>query len=186
MFDGEYSYPRPAGAERVRSVLDIGCNLGSFIVWACHVWWPGQIEHVNAYDPNAAAVEIARLNTTGLPVTFHDVAVTSAAPPVFFREIENWGGARTYGETSGVEVATLHPRELPAADVLKVDGEGIEPEVFEHYQHWNGVMVAMFEYHDPSHREPVQGACRRAGLTPVRYNPLNPDGDVQVWVRRAA
>lgn len=183
VFEGEYNYERDR-VEDVASIVDVGCNVGSFILWATQVWWPGRIQSIRAYDPNSAALTIAKINTVGLPVMLHPYAVTSAEPPVFFKEHIDWGGSRTCGEWSGIEVPSLHPRDLPAADVLKVDAEGVDPEVFEHYQHWDRVKVAMFEYHEEKDREPMMAACERAGLTMVRHHGSPPRQGIQIWVRR--
>ncbi len=186
VFNGEYEYVR-LQAEPVRTIVDVGCNLGAFATWARRYMWPG-VEVIHMYDPNVQALNIARCNMALLPgprvAQFYHAAVTSAPDPVYFREQENWGGSRTWGETTGVVVPRILPGDLPAADVLKVDAEGVEPEVFEAYQHWAVVQVVLFESHGDRHLDALEDRCRKEGLTMVRGNPNHPEADVQVWARR--
>ncbi len=153
-------------------------------MWASKVRWPGQIEHIDCYEPNPHAAPILEQNAPFV-ATLHYCAVTSRPrETVLFREHDDWGGSRTCGETSGVPVRVVHPRELPPADVLKVDAEGVEVEVFYHYRHMAKVMVVMFEYHVAEDREPIEWICRENGLTQVRHHGSPPRQGIQIWVRR--
>lgn len=193
VFEGEYNYERST-IESVHSVVDVGCNVGSFAVWACSVWWPGQIEEYYGYDPNAEAVELARQNCRNVAVrsrSFTCAAVTSnpalwvsGRPMALFKEHQDWGGSRTHREIDGVQVPVVHPKDLPMADVLKVDAEGVDPEIFYHYPHMRTVKVAMFEYHDAGDREPIEWICRENRLTQVRHHGSPPRQGIQVWVRK--
>jgi FkbM family methyltransferase len=184
VFEGEYNYGRPS-VEPVRTIVDVGANVGSFAVWASRVWWPGQIIRIDCYEPNASAISLIVQNTlvAGHQAWVHPVAVTSRRSALF-KEHDDWGGSRTCGETSGVPVKVLHPRDLPPADCLKVDAEGVDPEVFYHYRHMQTVLVAMWEYHDARDREPIEWICRENGLTQVRHHGSPPKQGIQIWVRR--
>ena len=139
-----YEYDR-AAVEDCYSMLDIGHNIGIASVWAFH-WWP-QMRTIYAYDPNPGCGELATKNVKqvldGFPhrhVYIHTVAVTSL-PVAMFQLDERWGCGYTdhrvvelgdrkpVGEP--VQVPALHPAELPPADVVKLDAEGVEGEVFE-------------------------------------------------------
>ncbi len=182
VLDGEYSYPRET-PEDVRTIVDVGCNLGAFIVWA-RTWWPN-VAAVYAYEPNVQALSLA-MHNAGDGVAWHDVAVTTNPTPFLCEEAgrpENWGGVHTLG-VSGTPVPAIHPRDLPPCDALKVDCEGCEKEVFEHYRHWDGVKVVMFEYHRLEFREPLMWMLRDMGFTMRRGNPnSNTAPDTQVWTR---
>jgi FkbM family methyltransferase len=169
VFHGEYSYLRNA-VEDVHTIVDVGCNVGAFVVWACHVGWPGQITSVRAYDPNSDAIAIARSNIrhasalSNIDISVENYAVT-AGGVALFEEHDNWGSSRTHGVTSGVMVPVRHPKYLPAADILKCDAEGVDLEVFQHYPHWASVKIALFEWHEDAHRIGMFDICRQAGLT---------------------
>ena len=181
---GEYSYPRRC-VENVRSLVDVGTNLGAFLVWAIR-WWPS-LERLYGYDPNREALLFADMNVVSdHPRTFvlRHAAVTEDPAPVFREQID-WGASRTHGERDGVAVPALHPRDLPAADVLKVDAEGVGAEVFRCYRHWPGVRVAMYESHHDEERDVMAKACMDAGLVMARGNPHDPTWDVRTWTRPA-
>ena len=186
VLDGQiYSYERTQmdrSTEIVRSVVDIGCNIGAFIRFA-RLWWP-TLEKVTAYDPNASACELARANTDpGLDVEIIAKAVTIDPCPLFNEAID-WGSSRTYGQSEGVTVPAIHPRDLPACDCLKVDAEGVEAEIFGHYQHFAAVKVVCVEYHEDRFRRLIMSTLDRAGLVMRRGNPEpNTPVDTQVWVR---
>ena len=183
VFRGEYAYARPC-VEDVKTIVHVGANLGAFVIWACEVWWPGRIQHVDAYEPNASALQLAAQNCLPFcPVVFYPLAVTSQKGPVLFHEDENWGSSHTFGASSGVHVAALHPRDLPAADVLHCDAEGVGAEVFSAYQHWDGVKVAFYESHHAEERDVMRRCCEAAGLVMRRGDPRNPETDTRSWVR---
>lgn len=184
VFAGEYDYAqREARITECHSLCDVGSNVGAFTVWAT-IWWPA-ITHVYAYDPNGSALELYRENTRnlGLKIEVLEVAVTTSEAPLFM-EHEDWGGSRTKNETRGRAVAPYHPSLLAAADILKVDAEGVEVEVFENYQHWSGVQVCIFEYHEEGDRVPCERMCARAGLVQTRHHGSPPKQGIQIWVRR--
>ena len=180
-----YSYPRDR-PEDVSVLLDVGHNVGAWTIWACNKWWPGQIKCVHAFDPNASAVRIAVQNTsaasTGWRVIGKRAAVTIDPAPLFLEETD-WGGSRTYGQSTGVAVPVVHPRDLPPADVLKCDAEGVEVEVLNWYRHWDRLKVVMFEYHETRFRKALMAICKANGFEMRRGNPNVCEVDTQCWVR---
>ena len=193
VLEGEYAYSRDR-PENVRSVIDVGCNLGQFAVWATR-WWPG-VKRILCYDPNEQALDIANNNILlvappipdGVDWDLYCGAVT-VEPHPFFRETDeagrlNWGGSRTYLQTSGKPVTSLHPRDLPRADALKTDCEGCDLEVLENYPFMSELQVCMFEWHEVEHREPMREICQAAGLRLVKEdNGVQWGQGVNVWVR---
>jgi FkbM family methyltransferase len=181
---GEYDFPRDPIEVELRSMVDVGCNVGASIVWAC--WRFPSIETVDAYDPNAEALEFARINADGCHargVRLHHAAVTVEPHPLFMQHAD-WGGSRTHGETQGVAVPAIHPRDLPAADVLKVDAEGVDPDVFEHYSHWNQVKIALFEFHSREDGMRMRAVLVRERFRQARRSEEKHQG-VEAWVRKS-
>jgi FkbM family methyltransferase len=197
----EYSHLGRRHVEDVRTVLDIGCNVGSFFVWACRIWWPDSILAVHAFDPGSTVIECARVNVRlvqrKIEVNIYHAAVTTDPNPMF-REDVRTGCSRTFhgtdieanaivslpgAPTKGVSVIGFHPRDLPAADAVKCDAEGVEGEILEHYPHWDGVKYAAFEWHEHAHRELMYRVLTDAGMR-VAKNDCGVDSQgVAVWVR---
>lgn len=184
VLEGEYSYPRET-SEDVRIIIDIGCNVGAFILWATK-WWP-KARLIHAYEPHQAALKVAMFNASSLGmVDFNRAAVTINTAPRLACEVaypSNWGGMNTVSEI-GEPVPAVHPKDLPPCDALKVDCEGCELEVFEHYPHLDRCKVVMFEYHRLEFREPMMWRMTDLGFRMRRGNPNSTTApDTQVWTR---
>ena len=192
----EYSYRPRASVEPVRTIVDIGCNVGSYFVWACRVWWPDTVVDVYAYDPCAAVIAMAIENRAlvqrGIHVQINHAAVTVDPAPMF-RECVRTGCSHTKASSSllpdedamgePVRVPAVHPRDLPPCDAFKCDAEGVEGEIIEHYPHWAGVKVLQLEWHEHEHREAAYALAAREGLTLAKNDCGMSQQGVGVWVR---
>ena len=182
VFMGEYEFDRQPIESEIRTVLDIGCNVGAFVAWASDRW--PLIERIDAYDPNSNALAFAALNAVGCHIycaEFHHAAV-SVDPAPLFKEHTDWGGSRTHGETSGTAVPSIHPKHLPPADVVKCDCEGPDGDIFENYPHWPSVKVAIFEYHTTDDRRRMVHVVSNSGMRMVRCTGEERQG-VEIWSR---
>jgi FkbM family methyltransferase len=190
----EYSYRRTE-PEDVRTVLDVGCNVGAYTVWACRVWWPATVERVWAYDPNRDAARFAETNRgrvqRDVTVELRVRAVT-ANPQPLFHEDERWGcswtGDHVLPERKPVgdprPVIGVHPRDLPQCDAVKCDAEGAEGDLLLHYPHWPTVKVLQMEWHTDEYRELMHRVAEGAGLTKVKDDCGQSSQGVACWVRR--
>lgn len=186
---GEYDYPSGIPDHPpVRRVLDIGANVAAFACWAFKRF--GHQVYIDCYEPNPDAARVCAMNMPpGAKV--HQVAVTTDPGPVELHIGSDWGFSSldpTLNPRSGevVEVPALHPNDLPAADLLKVDGEGIELEVLRHYSHLRTVGVVMFEWHRESDRMSLEELCAAAGLRLFKSVHDCVSLGQQVWVRSQA
>ena len=135
---GEYE----SGCDGVNlRVLDVGANVGAFSVWAVHRW-PGST--VGAFEPNPATFPILAGNVRRYPmIRCHQAAVHPLAggDALLFSRGTGDGQAGlvaalgttftpdTFAQGERVRVAVLHPRDLPAAEVIKIDVEGAEADI---------------------------------------------------------
>lgn len=150
VLDGAYDVQhRPFDKPPV--VLDVGANIGAFSVWAAKRW-PGAELH--AYEPHPQHVHWLSQNVEGIDpaVTIHPVAVVGVKykPREFlFDGKHNTGecSLRIPGEITGRYVDVVAASELPPCDVLKLDTEGAEGEILEHYPHLYRVSLLMLEWH---------------------------------------
>jgi len=175
---GEYWHP--ALPPRVRRIVDIGAGWGAFAVWALSQW-PGA--EIDCYEPHAAACEYLRRNAPTARV--HQVAVTTRDQAVLsvgsHDTLDNWGARTIVGVTSGESVAVLHPRDLPAVDLLKVDAEMVETEVLENYLHMAGVSVLLYEFHTADDRVRLSELARNAGFRCLRSVQTGGHDERLVW-----
>ena len=195
----EYSYLGRGMPEDVATVLDIGHNVGGYFVWACREWWPGTVKTVHAFDPNPMCNEIAALNIALVQrcteVILYQRAVTTETDAVFHEDARpgcSWTSTTQDAQflstrqpiDGGRPVPSIHPGDLPAADAVKIDAEGIEGEVLVHYPHWASVKVAQIEWHTHENRILMFDVLRRAGLTLVKNDCGEDQQGVACWVRK--
>jgi FkbM family methyltransferase len=138
-------------------VLDIGANAGAFSIWAAHRW-PGST--IDAYEPNPGTFALLQANTRSYPmIRCHNLAVyPSAGNEVAFTSRYPGDGeagivealADTFNpghsdEREFFDVPALHPRELPSADIVKIDVEGAEAEIVKH-ANFSAAALLLIEY----------------------------------------
>jgi FkbM family methyltransferase len=186
----EYSYRRKT-VEDVRTVLDIGCNVGAFAVWAARYWWP-ETEELFLFDPNRDLIDLADSNVAGESYSVTRAVAVTTNPAPLFREHVQTGRSHTWGDREAnpvdgwkeaVPVPAIHPRDLPKADAMKVDAEGVELEIFEHYPHWAGLKVVMFEWHSHENRIGCRKILEAQGMVCAKDDCGESDQGVAVWVR---
>ena len=131
-------------------ILDIGGHVGSFSVWAASRW-PGA--QITTYEPHPESAAFCRLNTEGLSTVVERAVVGPGRPETLLLHegIRNTGQRSIHmlGEqrSEGLMVKTLRARDLPPADIIKLDTEGCEIEIITDYQHMSGVQALMLEWH---------------------------------------
>lgn len=173
VFDGEYDHTELPTAG-IRKILDIGCGWGAFAVWAYAKWLGAEIV---GYDPHGEALQYFRRNApfaTGI-----QRAITIDGAP-FYGVSWEWGSGHTRGRSDGIRVPAMHPRELPPCDVIKIDAEGVEPEVLEHYAHTLKALI--YEYHSPKDAEVLRSLCEARQLRNLRHDTT--DYGTAIWVPR--
>lgn len=138
--DGEYNYagfvPRDGW-----KVLDIGANIGVFSLWAQK---KGAV--VTSYEPGISTYDCLKRNCAGRAIATHHAAVVGEPRPGGRVDLYVHDERSTRNTLVGHEIGTGRPLSekvsvpaVPIADVmsepvdlLKVDVEGAEFEVFEH------------------------------------------------------
>ena len=162
IFRGEYE--PYCNFDKPPRILDVGGNVGLFSVWAMERF-PGC--QITSYEPMPGNLKYLRKNV-GDKVTVVGKAVSSAAPePVkMFGSSVNCGCCSMHdvGQqdlSSTIEVPTIHPRELPDCEVLKIDTEGNELDILIHYQYLP--VVVMLEYHSEYDRVAIDQVMTNRG-----------------------
>jgi FkbM family methyltransferase len=155
VLEGEYESGY-VGGEGLK-VLDIGANAGAFSIWAAHRW-PGS--SIEAYEPHPGTFQLLQVNTRSYPmIRCHNLAVypsTSGKVPFTSRYVGDGEAgivealADTFRQNDSdsrefFQVPTLHPRELPSADIVKIDVEGSEADIVKH-ANFTSASLLLIEY----------------------------------------
>jgi FkbM family methyltransferase len=186
LWSGEYDHDA-IGEPDV--ILDIGAGWGGFAVWAA-ARWP-RARRIICIEPHRQAFDLLKVNAAKIAlsspdrtVEFIEAAVTSD-PDAVYSCHEDWGAGRTHGQTSGVRVPIIHPRDLPPCDLAKCDAEGVEAEVLACYAHWAGLKALIYEWHDRSLHDHCQAICEVRGgmrLASEHPGPWGMDQGDAVWL----
>jgi FkbM family methyltransferase len=146
---GSYDIPG-LSLDKPPTILDVGCHVGSFSVWATQRW-PGC--KIVAFEPSPENYSYAKQNV-GSNVELHNAAVVDdTSPPemTLYDGIGNTGQRSLYqlGEQkpTGVLVKTVKASTLPPCEILKCDAEGSELPLLRSYPHLSGVKAVMLEWH---------------------------------------
>jgi FkbM family methyltransferase len=179
-------------------ILDIGANVGAFACWAMQRWPDARI---TCYEPHPVTFErLIRNLTRHFPesdawgVGLNAAVTTLPAPARLYEGVHNRGGCslENVGEQDfgrWVDVATIHPSKLDPCDVLKIDTEGCEVEILEHYTHLRGCTYVALEAHGREDREEIGRLLRGEGFALHSETPLRGAEDrrwTQRWLRRSA
>lgn len=184
VFAGEYDIPLDGGPFKI---IDLGANCGAFARWAL-ARWPGSTVH--AYEPNPETFEYLKKNCEGHSVSKFKCAVFG----VFEGTARLRLGKNNCGEASlfkmgmadsgeEVSVAVIPPRELPEANILKLDVEGSELDIL--YQlicvEQRRFDAIMLEYHSETIRRTLEFVLWN--YTPIKADIACPGRGTICYVR---
>ncbi|HTE78532.1 MAG TPA: FkbM family methyltransferase, partial [Xanthobacteraceae bacterium] len=110
------------------TILDVGANIGGFAIWAAKRW-PGC--EVFCYEPVPETFLLLKANIEALKSTGgngqihpHNVAIGDPARTKMYLGRNNCGEASFFDlgfqQKATVEVVTWPPKEMPAAQILKL------------------------------------------------------------------
>jgi FkbM family methyltransferase len=132
----------------VRTILDIGANVGFFSVAARSRYPQAKI---HAYEPNPRVLPFLKANTDQLEISINPEAVGGDDGKVSICDKGASNQARTVASSDGsipqVSLQTAIDRLGGAVDLLKLDCEGAEWEMFRHAEPWTHVRNIRMEYH---------------------------------------
>jgi FkbM family methyltransferase len=161
------------------SILDIGAGWGAYAVWARKKYPTASI---HCFEPAKDCIEYLQMNAPFAVI--YPCAVT-VSPDAFLSNGEDWGARNTRGR-SGINVRVMHPKDLPKANGIKCDAEGVEVEVFGNYPHLSDVDWAVYEWHTPGDRAELQRICADAGLVCLddRGGPWGDGNGTAIWSQK--
>jgi len=151
----------------LKSILDIGANVGFFCI-AARSRYPGATIH--AYEPNPRTLPFLQSNVEQLGITIFPEAVGAGAGHVSVIDTGDCNGARTVEDRSGAILQVSLDRTIEriggSVDLLKLDCEGAEWEMFRSAVPWRHVRNVRMEYHlsDGQRVEDVKDALSNLGF----------------------
>jgi FkbM family methyltransferase len=175
--DGEYALPNEL---HPRLILDVGANAGFASVYFANRYPQARIL---AVEPDPSNVELLRRNVAAYPqVEVVHGAVWFESTTLGLDDRGDKSGIQVRAEAGG-DVRALTIDELLAlanssrVDILKLDVEGAEKELFEHNPAWlANVGVLMIELHDrfkPGCSKAVYSALVRHDFRELRHQTAN-------------
>jgi FkbM family methyltransferase len=168
----------------VRTILDIGANIGFFSV-AARARYPHATIH--AYEPNPRVISNLRANTLPLRIEIFTEAVGARDGYTRIVDVGDSNQATTSNDGTGgitqVGLGKAIERLGGSVDLLKLDCEGAEWELFRAVDAWKCVRNVRMEYH-LFHGETVpqvERALQELGFEVIHLQPSNGFG--MIWAR---
>lgn len=143
--DDEYGLRCAAG--EVRTIVDIGANVGLFSLLARHRF-PAATIH--AYEPDQNLLGFTERNLAGCNVVIHEEGVASADGYCSILSRGSSRGNRTISTNEGTKLTSLRAvveRVGGSIDFLKIDCEGAEWDIFSDKEAIANVRAIRMEYH---------------------------------------
>lgn len=136
-------------------ILDLGANVGSFSLWAS-ARWPNS--RIHAFEPHPGTFAMLQRNTaafSGIQPVNAAVFPTDQEQVRYFGRFDGDGEAgladcmsRTFTEIRPDQtfaVPSIHPAQLPRADIVKLDVEGAEADILEAMD-LSGISLILLEF----------------------------------------
>ena len=157
--------------EPIKTVLDIGGNIGAFSVWMKEQFPDCEIE---AFEPHPDNAAMFRVNTRQFKnVTVHQMAIRGKDCPHYdtLKEGNNGGEHSFYLDgRGGIEVPCLAAGYLASREFVKLDCEGCEYEILKDLD-LSLTRYIVLEYHSDAGREAIRVLLSTRGFVEQRHTP---------------
>jgi len=143
--DDEYGLRRAPG--NVQTIVDIGANVGLFSLLARHRFPAASI---HAYEPDKTVLGFTERNLAGCNVVLHGEGVADADGHCSIISRGSTRGNRTIPTNKGTKLTSLGAvveRVGGSIDLLKIDCEGAEWDIFRDKDAMANVRAIRMEYH---------------------------------------
>lgn len=134
----------------VRTIVDIGSNIGFFSI-AARLQFPDAVVH--SYEPNPRVLPYCSKNAETAGYTLFAEAVGAEEGYVAIEDAADSNQARTIAASDGgvriprVSLSTVVERIGGQIDLVKIDCEGAEWELFSDRDAWKTIKQLRMEYH---------------------------------------
>jgi len=158
----------------VETILDIGANVGFFSI-AARAHYPNA--KIHAYEPNRRIFPFLKSNTEQLRINIYQEAVGADEGKVAIADEGDSNQARTVVSADGwipqIALQRAVERLGGAVDLLKLDCEGAEWDMFRSAVPWRHIRNIRMEYHlfDNHTLRDVEQALQQLGFRVTRFEP---------------
>lgn len=171
----EGAYDIPWSPEVAPVILDVGANIGAFTNWASYRW-PGAT--ILCYEPHPNNFKLLKRTVETIPnngkISCFELAVSGdggSGKLKFSKDSVNCGewSLNIGGEIKdSVDVTLMAAKDLPDADILKIDTEGAETEILEALKYrLHKFSAVMLEIHNAAWVTPITDLLRIAGFSVI-------------------
>jgi len=180
IWEGEYDIPMdiPNG-----TVLDIGANIGGFAIWVAE----NSDYKVECYEPVKYNYDLLWQNCSNYKnIHMNNIAVTDS-----YGDAEMYLGKHNCGEASlfygeeqsniAVDVKTMDAKDLPVADIIKIDTEGSEVIIISRINY--KPLVYVIEYHSEENRIWIHNYLKEHYIL-VKANSYRPNYGVLSYIKK--
>ncbi len=162
--------------EKISTILDIGANVGFFDLMA-REFFPGAVIHAYEPNPNLEQYLSVQAATTGTRYFMEAVGGENGSIVLDLNEdsVQTRSIADPQGEIAQIAFKTAIERIGGEVDLLKIDCEGAEWDIFEDAASWRHVRHVSMEYHlwpNHTHGE-VKDVMQGLGFRINTFNPLS-------------
>lgn len=174
VLEGEYSLPEGFDPGENPIILDIGANVGAFTLWALHQWSGAT---VFCYEPNPQTFAYLKDNVAdfgNVSPACCAVWLADGKMPLYLPKAGLPSGCCSLKDTGEVDtskvgvVKVVHARNLPAADIVKLDTEGCELDILRAYPHLSSAKAVMLEWHSHADRAAIRDLMLSHGFELVQ------------------
>jgi FkbM family methyltransferase len=141
-------YGLRAADPSLNTILDVGANVGVFSLWAAHHFPSGT---VHAYEPNPRVIPHLKMNLSGSAVQLFPTGLGAKSGAASIIDCGESRLASTSLSAEGsirVEPLALAVSRLGGSvDLMKIDCEGAEWDLFEDQESFTKVREIRMEYH---------------------------------------
>jgi len=168
-----------------KTILDVGANIGIFSLWAEHRFPRATI---HAYEPNPRAFQFLQANLAGVPATLFPAGLGARHGRANIIDSMDSRLASTVACADGeIEIESLAvsiERLGGSVDLMKIDCEGGEWDLFEDPTPFRQVKQIRMEYHltDGRSLDEFKSKVNRLGFSVVKLLPNRRFG--VAWLQR--
>ena len=168
------SYGLRRQLKSVETILDIGANVGFFSI-AARAYYPNA--EIHAYEPNLRIFPFLKSNTEQLGIKVYQEAVGADEGRVAIADEGDSNQAKTIASADGsipqIALQGAVERLGGVVDLLKLDCEGAEWDMFRSAVPWRHIRNVRMEYHlfDQHTLLDVEQTLKQLGFKITRFEP---------------